>query len=207
MEVIFTLVATVFYIVGWIVVLSGFGWCTTSHRISSTICDARVAAGVRVFSFIVFAQWTGLEHHKELCTSPLREIPIPIPSHKNPTYITINVINFMNCIVHHKITERFFLGVWHFQLDCLWLGHLPHLPGVQQHTTRAPVTVKRKEWEILSRSLLWPQVDVARPVIMYNCARYDNFLDHTHSVKPSWHFAYNCESWWLHLKLTIRSDP
>ena len=53
MEVIFTLLATVFYIVGWIVILSGFGWCTTSHRISSTICDARVAAGVRVFSFIL----------------------------------------------------------------------------------------------------------------------------------------------------------
>jgi len=48
LEVIFTLLATVFYIVGWIVVLSGFGWCTTSHRISSTICDARVAAGVSV---------------------------------------------------------------------------------------------------------------------------------------------------------------
>ena len=53
MEVIFTLVATVFYIIGWIVILSGFGWCTTSHRISSTICDARVAAGVSVLSFVV----------------------------------------------------------------------------------------------------------------------------------------------------------
>ena len=29
LEVIFTLLATVFYIVAWIVVLSGFGWCTT----------------------------------------------------------------------------------------------------------------------------------------------------------------------------------
>ena len=47
LEVIFTLLATVFYIVAWIVVLSGFGWCTTSHQVSSNICDARVAAGVR----------------------------------------------------------------------------------------------------------------------------------------------------------------
>ena len=54
MEVIFTLLATVFYIVAWIVLLSGFGWCTTSHKgRHSTICDARVAAGVRVFSLIV----------------------------------------------------------------------------------------------------------------------------------------------------------
>ena len=48
LEVIFTLLATVFYIVAWIVVLSGFGWCTTSHQVSSNICDARVAAGVRI---------------------------------------------------------------------------------------------------------------------------------------------------------------
>ena len=46
LEVIFTLGATVAYIIGWIVILSGFGWCTTSHKINSTICDARVAAGV-----------------------------------------------------------------------------------------------------------------------------------------------------------------
>ena len=48
MEVIFTLLATVFYIVAWIVLLSGFGWCTSSHARHSNICDARVAAGVRV---------------------------------------------------------------------------------------------------------------------------------------------------------------
>ena len=47
LEVVFTLLATVFYIIAWIVLLAGFGWCTTSHDKSSTICDARVAAGVR----------------------------------------------------------------------------------------------------------------------------------------------------------------
>ena len=56
LEVIFTLLATVFYIVGWIVVLSGFGWCTTSHKRSSTICDARVAAGVRAYILIVLGR-------------------------------------------------------------------------------------------------------------------------------------------------------
>ena len=47
LEVVFSLLATVFYIIAWIVLLAGFGWCTTSHDKSSTICDARVAAGVR----------------------------------------------------------------------------------------------------------------------------------------------------------------
>ena len=51
LEVIFTLGATVAYIIGWIVILSGFGWCTTSHKINSTICDARVAAGVSNIKF------------------------------------------------------------------------------------------------------------------------------------------------------------
>ena len=57
MEVIFTLLATVFYIVAWIVLLSGFGWCTTNHITRhSTICDARVAAGVRAYILIVLGR-------------------------------------------------------------------------------------------------------------------------------------------------------
>merc|ERR1712130_1101132 len=44
---------------------------------------------------------------------------------------------------HHLGCQGGSRGVWHFQLDCLWSGHLPHLPGVQQHPTRAPVTLRR----------------------------------------------------------------
>jgi len=71
LEVIFTLLATVFYIVGWIVVLSGFGWCTTSHRISSTICDARVAAGVfGIFNSIAYGLGTYLTYQEYNNTPP-----------------------------------------------------------------------------------------------------------------------------------------
>jgi len=71
LEVIFTLLATVFYIVGWIVVLSGFGWCTTSHRKSSTICDARVAAGVfGIFNSIAYGLGTYLTYQEYNNTPP-----------------------------------------------------------------------------------------------------------------------------------------
>jgi len=71
MEVIFTLLATVFYIIGWIVILSGFGWCTTSHRISSTICDARVAAGVfGIFNSIAYGLGTYLTYQEYNNTPP-----------------------------------------------------------------------------------------------------------------------------------------
>merc|ERR1712117_830414 len=60
-------------------------------------------------------------------------------------------------------------GIWHFQLDCLWLGHLPHLPGVQQHPTGAPVTLRTIQ--MMRDSVLItcvPHVDVASQVITYN---------------------------------------
>merc|ERR1712037_803194 len=64
--VIFTLLATVFYIVAWIVLLSGFGWCTTSHITRhSTICDARVAAGVfGIFNSIAYGLGTYLTYQE-----------------------------------------------------------------------------------------------------------------------------------------------
>merc|ERR1712130_326766 len=54
-----------------IVVLSGFGWCTTSHRISSTICDARVAAGVfGIFNSIAYGLGTYLTYQEYNNTPP-----------------------------------------------------------------------------------------------------------------------------------------
>jgi len=72
MEVIFTLLATVFYIVAWIVLLSWFGWCTTSHRgRHSTICDARVAAGVfGIFNSIAYGLGTYLTYQEYNNTPP-----------------------------------------------------------------------------------------------------------------------------------------
>ena len=46
LEVVFTLAATAAYLVAWIVVLAGFGWCAGAN-VSGSVCDARVAAGVR----------------------------------------------------------------------------------------------------------------------------------------------------------------
>merc|ERR1712088_1109543 len=71
LEVIFTLGATVAYIIGWIVILSGFGWCTTSHKINSTICDARVAAGVfGIFNSIAYGLGTYLTYQMYNNTPP-----------------------------------------------------------------------------------------------------------------------------------------
>lgn len=71
LEVIFTLLATIFYIVAWIVILAGFGWCTTSHSIRSTICDARVAAGVfGIFNSIAYALGTYLTYQEYNNTPP-----------------------------------------------------------------------------------------------------------------------------------------
>jgi len=73
MEVIFTLLATVFYIVAWIVLLSGFGWCTTSHNTTphNTICDARVAAGVfGIFNSIAYGLGTYLTYQEYNNTPP-----------------------------------------------------------------------------------------------------------------------------------------
>lgn len=70
LEVMFTLVATIFYVVAWITILSGFGWCTTSHSRSSNICDARVAAGVfGIFNSIAYGLGTYLTY-KEYSNTP-----------------------------------------------------------------------------------------------------------------------------------------
>ena len=48
-EMIFTIVATLLYIVAFIVVLAGFSWCSTSQKDNgSQMCDARVAGGVSI---------------------------------------------------------------------------------------------------------------------------------------------------------------
>jgi len=71
LEVIFTLLATIFYIVAWIVILAGFGWCTSSHTIRSTDCDARVAAGVfGIFNSIAYALGTYLTYQEYSNTPP-----------------------------------------------------------------------------------------------------------------------------------------
>jgi hypothetical protein len=40
-ELIFNIITTILYIIAFIVVLSGFGWCAGNSE-----CDARIAAGV-----------------------------------------------------------------------------------------------------------------------------------------------------------------
>ena len=50
-ELIFTLVATVLYIIAFIVILSGYSWCSSSQKFGgSRECDARVAGGVSALS-------------------------------------------------------------------------------------------------------------------------------------------------------------
>lgn len=71
LEVVFTLLATVFYVIAWIVLLAGFGWCTTSHDKSSTICDARVAAGVfGIFNSIAYGLGFYLTYQEYSNTPP-----------------------------------------------------------------------------------------------------------------------------------------
>jgi hypothetical protein len=41
-ELIFTIITTILYLIAFIVILSGFGWCAGNSE-----CDARIAAGVR----------------------------------------------------------------------------------------------------------------------------------------------------------------
>ena len=38
-----------------------------------------------------------------------------------------------------RVQISLFSGVWDLQLDCLWPGLLPDVPGVQQHSPRATV--------------------------------------------------------------------
>ena len=74
-------------------------------------------------------------------------------------------------IILNTINEKSPSGIWHFQLDCLWLGHLPHLPGVQQHPTGAPVTVRTIQMMRDNVKITCvPHVDVASQVITYNCS-------------------------------------
>ena len=49
-ELIFTVVATILYVIAFIVVLAGFSWCSYSQKTNgSHLCDARVAGGVSCF--------------------------------------------------------------------------------------------------------------------------------------------------------------
>lgn len=69
-EVIFTIVATVLYLVAFIVLLSGFGWCTTSHKNGTHFCDARVAGGVfGIFNTVAYGVGAYLVYN-EFCSTP-----------------------------------------------------------------------------------------------------------------------------------------
>lgn len=55
LEIIFTILATIFYFIAFIVILSGYGWCTTSNTRGSSLCDAKVTAGVfGIFNTIAY---------------------------------------------------------------------------------------------------------------------------------------------------------
>jgi len=69
-EVIFTGVATVLYFIAFIVLLSGFGWCTTSYPAGTHLCDARVAGGVfGIFNTIAYGIGTYYVYN-EYCSTP-----------------------------------------------------------------------------------------------------------------------------------------
>lgn len=69
-EVIFTIVATVLYLIAFIVLLSGFGWCTTSHKAGTHFCDARVAGGVfGIFNTVAYGVGAYLVY-SEFCSTP-----------------------------------------------------------------------------------------------------------------------------------------
>jgi len=54
-EVIYTFIATILYFIAFIVILSAFGWCTTSYPKGTDYCDVRVAAGVfGIFNTIAY---------------------------------------------------------------------------------------------------------------------------------------------------------
>ena len=55
-ELIFTVVATILYVIAFIVVLAGFSWCSYSQKNNgSHLCDARVAGGVSCITLNVLA--------------------------------------------------------------------------------------------------------------------------------------------------------
>jgi len=71
-ELIFTLVATVLYIIAFIVILSGYSWCSSSQKFGgSRECDARVAGGVfAVFNTFVYGYGTYLVYNEYNSTPP-----------------------------------------------------------------------------------------------------------------------------------------
>jgi len=70
LEVVFTLAATAAYLVAWIVVLAGFGWCAGAN-VSGSVCDARVAAGVfGIFNTIAYGLGTYLTYSEYKNTPP-----------------------------------------------------------------------------------------------------------------------------------------
>merc|ERR1719312_1963352 len=69
-EMIFTIVATILYIVAFIVLLSGFGWCTTSYPKGTHFCDARVTGGVfGIFNSVAYGIGAYLVYN-EFCSTP-----------------------------------------------------------------------------------------------------------------------------------------
>jgi len=69
-EVIFTIVATILYLIAFIVILSGFGWCTTSYSTGTHFCDARVAGGVfAIFNTIAYGAGAYFVY-SEFCSTP-----------------------------------------------------------------------------------------------------------------------------------------
>jgi len=69
-EVIFTIVATILYLIAFIVILSGFGWCTTSYSQGTHFCDARVAGGVfAIFNTIAYGAGAYFVY-SEFCSTP-----------------------------------------------------------------------------------------------------------------------------------------
>ena len=49
-ELYYTIAVTIFYVLAWIVLLAGFGYCAGNQ---GGICDARIAAGVSIFGYII----------------------------------------------------------------------------------------------------------------------------------------------------------
>jgi len=66
-EVVYTCVATAFYVIAFIVLLAGFGWCAGR----SNICDARIAGGVfAIFNSIAYGVGAVLTYQEYNATPP-----------------------------------------------------------------------------------------------------------------------------------------
>jgi len=67
LEVVYTVVATLLYVIAFIVVLAGFGWCAGQGH----ACDARVAAGVfAIFNSVAYGIGAWLVYQEYKATPP-----------------------------------------------------------------------------------------------------------------------------------------